>query len=72
MSGSAGYSPLSDYGIWTLTGGSATESGKSSSIGSLANLNDITMIDATQAYSLGSVSGLSGGNSFTTTWKDSW
>jgi hypothetical protein len=70
--GTAGYSPLSDYGTWTLTKGSATESGKSSSIGSLANLNDITMVDATDAYSLGTASALSGGNSFTTTWKDSW
>jgi hypothetical protein len=70
--GSSGYSPLSDYGTWTLTKGSATESGTSSSIGSLANLNNITMVDATDAYNLGTASALSGGNSFTTTWKDSW
>lgn len=70
--GSAGYSPLSDYGTWTLTKGAATESGKSSSIGSLANLYNITMVDATNAYDLGTASALSGGNSFTTTWKDSW
>jgi peptidase A4-like protein len=70
--GTPGYSPLSDYGTWTLTKGSATESGKSSSIGSLANLNNITMIDATDVYNLGTASALSGGNSFTTTWRDSW
>lgn len=70
--GSAGYSPLSDYGTWTLTKGAATESGKSFSIGSLANLNNITMVDATDAYDLGTASAVSGGNSFTTTWKDSW
>ncbi|HLX47314.1 MAG TPA: G1 family glutamic endopeptidase [Streptosporangiaceae bacterium] len=70
--GNSGYSPLSDYGTWTLTKGAATESGKSSSIGSLANLNNITMVDATDAYDLGTASALSGGNSFTTTWKDSW
>jgi hypothetical protein len=70
--GSAGYSPLSDYGTWKLTAGAATESGKSSSIGSLANLNNITMVDATDAYNLGTASALTGGNSFTTTWVDSW
>jgi hypothetical protein len=70
--GSAGYSPLSDYGTWTVTKGAATESDKSSSIGSLANLNNITMIDATNAYNLSTASALTGGNSFATTWDDSW
>jgi hypothetical protein len=70
--GSSGYSPLSDYGTWKLTGGTATESGKSGTISSLGSVNNITMIDATGAYNLGTASALSGGNSFTTTWKDSW
>ncbi|HEY2579153.1 MAG TPA: G1 family glutamic endopeptidase, partial [Streptosporangiaceae bacterium] len=70
--GSNGYSPLSDYGTWKLTGGAATKSGKSGSISSLGNVNNITMIDATGSYNLGAASALSGGSSFTTTWKDSW
>jgi hypothetical protein len=30
------------------------------------------MVDATDAYNLGTASALSLGKSFTTTWKDSW
>lgn len=67
-----GYVPLPDYGTWTLSKGTATAAGKSESIGSLSTVYDITMVDATDSYDLATTSALSGGNSFTTTWKDSW
>jgi Peptidase A4 family len=69
---SSGYSPLSDYGTWKLTNGAATHSGKSLSIGALPNVNNITMIDATDSYNLAIASALLRRNSFTTTWRDSW
>jgi hypothetical protein len=67
-----GYSPLSDYRTWKVTNGAATKRGRSLSIGSLPGLNKITMIDATGAYNLSTASALTHGNSFTTTWRDSW
>ncbi len=69
---SSGYSPLSNYGTWKLTGGAATQSGRPLSIGALPHVNNITMIDATDSYNLATASALLRRNSFTTTWRDSW
>lgn len=67
-----GYSPLSDYRTWKVTNGAATKRGRSLRIGSLAGLNKVTMIDATGTYNLSTASALTRGNTFTTTWRDSW
>ncbi|HEV2241957.1 MAG TPA: G1 family glutamic endopeptidase [Streptosporangiaceae bacterium] len=69
---SSGYSPLSDYGTWKLTNGAATQSGRPLSIGALPNVNNITMVDATDSYNLAIASALLRRSSFTTTWRDSW
>jgi hypothetical protein len=68
----SGYSPLSDYGTWKLANGAATQSGRPLSIGALPQLNNITMIDATDSYNLATASALLRRTSFTTTWRDSW
>jgi hypothetical protein len=68
---SIGIAPLVDYGKWNLTSGAVTEGGKAGKIGTFAN-DSIAMIDATESYDLSTVSGLTGGNSFTTTWKNSY
>ena len=68
----SGYSPLSHYGIWKLTNGAATQSGRSLSIGALPHVNNITMIDATGSCNLATASALLRRNSFTTTWRESW
>jgi hypothetical protein len=68
---STGIAPLVDFGKWHLTKGAVTKSGKSGKIGSFGN-DAITMIDSTQAYNLATVSGLTGGNAFTATWKNSY
>lgn len=62
---SIGVAPLADYGTWDLTGGKVTH-----------NAADITiyrdsMIDATGAYDLSTVSALKAG-AFTATWKNSY
>ena len=68
---SIGIAPLANYGTWTLTNGSETAHGRTSTISGFsgAKLNS-TMIDADQAYNLSTASALTGGNSFTTTWHN--
>jgi hypothetical protein len=68
---STGFAPLVDFGKWKVTNGKVTEKGKAGKIGSFSN-DAITMIDSTGTYNLATVSALSGGNSFTATWKDSY
>jgi hypothetical protein len=67
-----GYSPLSDYRTWRVTNGVATKRGRSLRIGSLPGLNNVGMFDATGVYNLSTASALTRGNTFTTTWRDSW
>jgi Peptidase A4 family len=67
-----GIAPLADYGTWTLTGASERAKGKTGTISSYAHSYKINMLDATESYLLATSSGLSGGNSFTTTWIDSY
>jgi hypothetical protein len=69
---SIGIVPQAHYKAFKLTSGAQTSGGKSGTIGSGPGPNSITMIDATQSYDLNTVSGLTGGNSFSTTWKNSY
>jgi Peptidase A4 family len=68
-----GIAPLAHYNAFTLTRGTQTSNGKPGTIGSFATVNEITMIDATQTYSLNAVSSLTSKNSsFSTTWQNSY
>jgi hypothetical protein len=67
-----GIAPQAHYNAFELTGGAQTSGGKQGTIGSFATVNEITMIDATQAYDLNDVSSLTGGSSFSTTWQNSY
>jgi len=67
-----GVAPLVHYNGFTLTNGAQTSGGKAGTIGSFTSVNKLTMIDATQAYNLNNVSALTGKNSFSTTWKNSY
>jgi len=69
---SIGVAPQAHYNAFKITGASETAGGKSGTIGSFATNDAITMRDATNAYDLGTVSALTGGNSFSTTWKNSY
>jgi hypothetical protein len=69
---SIGIAPLADYASWKLASGSQTASGKSGTISSFAGNDEVQMVDATDNYELSAPSGLSGGKSFTTTWRNSY
>jgi hypothetical protein len=69
---SIGIAPLADYASWKLTAATETASGKSGTISSYANNDEITSVDATDSYDLSTPSALTGGNSFTTTWHNSY
>jgi hypothetical protein len=67
-----GFVPQAHYNAFKITSGAQTSSGKSGTIGSGPGVNVITMIDDTNTYKLNTVSGLTGNNSFSTTWKNSF
>jgi hypothetical protein len=67
-----GFAPQAHYNAFKVTNGNEAASGKAGTIGSFSTVNAITMVDATNAYSLNTVSSLTGGNSFSTTWQNSW
>jgi hypothetical protein len=69
---SIGIAPLADYASWKLSSGSQTASGKSGTISGFAGNDKVEMVDATNNYELSAPSGLTGGNSFTTTWRNSY
>jgi Peptidase A4 family len=69
---SIGIAPQAHYNAFKLTSGAQTSSGKAGTIGTGPGVNAITMVDATDTYNLNTVSGLTGGNSFSTTWKNSY
>jgi hypothetical protein len=69
---SIGVVPQAHYGAFKVTNGSQTANGTAGTIGTGPGVNAITMVDATDAYNLGTVSVLTGGNSFSTTWKNSY
>ncbi len=67
-----GVAPLADYASWKLSGGAETASGKAGTISSYRTNYQTTMVDATNHYQLSSVSALTGGSSFVTTWRNSY
>jgi Peptidase A4 family len=69
---SIGLVPQAHYNAFKITSGSVTANGKTTPIGAGPGVNSITMIDATQTYNLNTVSLLTTGNSFSTTWKGSY
>jgi len=69
---SIGVAPLAHYNAFKITSGSQTNNGHTGTIGAGPGLNAITMVDATGLYNLNTVSTLTGGNSFSTTWKNSY
>jgi hypothetical protein len=72
---SIGIAPLASYHTWTLTNGTQTSNGTAGTINSFpgaANRLKSNMIDATQSYDLSTAGALTGGNTFTTTFKDTY
>jgi hypothetical protein len=69
---SIGVVPQVKYNAFKITSGSVTANGKTTTIGAGPGVNSIKMIDATQTYNLNTVSALTGGNAFSTTWKNSY
>ena len=69
---STGIAPQAHYDAFKITNGSQTSSGHTGTIGAGPGVNAVTMIDSTQTYNLSTVSTLTGGNSFSTTWKNSY
>jgi hypothetical protein len=69
---STGIVPQAHYNAFKITSGAQTSSGKAGTIGSGPGVNAITMIDSTQTYNLNTVTALTGGNSFSTSWKNSY
>jgi hypothetical protein len=69
---SIGVVPQAHYNAFKIIGGSVTANGKTTTIGAGPGVNAITMFDATGTYSLNTVSALTGGNAFSTTWKNSY
>jgi hypothetical protein len=67
-----GIVPQAHYNAFKLTSGAQTSNGKFGTIGTGPGVNSITMVDVTDSYDLNTVSGLTGGNSFSTTWKNSY
>ena len=69
---SIGIVPEAQFSTVKFTSGSAVAAGKTVTIGSGPSPDVLTCIDATRTYDIVSTGGLSGGNSFTSTWKDSY
>ena len=69
---SIGLAPLADYGTWTLANAQETYRGVTGNISSYPAHFPVNMQDATQTYNLSTPGALSGGNSFITTWHNSY
>ena len=69
---SIGIAPLADYITWKVTGATETASGKTGTISSFSPNDVLTMVDATDSYNLSTSSDLTTGNSFITTWHNSY
>ena len=69
---SIGVVPQAHYNAFKITNGSQTHGGHTGTIGAGPGVNAITMVDATDTYNLNTVSVLTGGNTFSTTWKNSY
>jgi len=69
---SIGIVPEAQFSTVTFTSGSSVAGGKTVTIAGGPSPYTLTCIDATDTYDIVSTSSLSGGNSFTSTWKDSY
>ena len=67
-----GIVPQAHYNAFKITSGAQTSNGTAGTIGTGPGVNAITMIDDTATYNLNTVSALTGANSFSTTWKNSF
>src|SRR5215813_5382570 len=67
-----GTMPQAHYNAFKLTSGSQANGGHTGPIGAGPGVKAITMVDGTNTYNLNTVSALTGGNSFSTTWKNSY
>jgi Peptidase A4 family len=67
-----GIPPLADYTAFKITKGTQTSGGKAGTIKSFSAVNEITMVDALNRYHLNDVSSLTHGESFSTTWQNSY
>jgi hypothetical protein len=70
---SIGIAPEAQFATVPFSAASETAAGRTSTISGYSGTNyDITSIDATGTYDIASVSGLTGGNAFKATWKNSY
>jgi hypothetical protein len=67
-----GIVPQARYNAFKITNGTETANGTAGTIGTGPGVNAITMFDATSTYKINTVSALTGGNSFSTTWRNSY
>jgi Peptidase A4 family len=70
---STGIVPEAQFKTDTFTAASVTAGGKTTTISGYSGTNDeITCVDSTDTYDIVATSGLTGGNAFTNTWKNSY
>ena len=70
---SIGIVPEAQFATVPFSAASETAGGRTSTISGYSGTNfDITTIDATGSYDIASVSGLTGGNAFKATWRNSY
>jgi hypothetical protein len=70
---SIGIAPEAQFSTVPFSAASETAAGRTSTISGYSGTNyDITAIDATQTYDIATVSGLTGGNAFKASWKNSY
>jgi hypothetical protein len=69
--GPTGQYPLADFHSWKLTSATVTAGSKSGDISTFPD-DEITMIDSSLTYPLATPGALTGGNSFTVTWDNSF
>jgi hypothetical protein len=68
-----GIVPEAQFKTVEFTGASVTAGGKTTTISGYSGTNDnITCVDSTDTYDIVTTSGLTGGNEFTSTWKNSY
>lgn len=70
---STGIVPEAQFSPVKFSGASETAGGRTSTISGYSGTNyDITCVDSTDTYDIVATSGLTGGNAFTSTWKNSY
>jgi Peptidase A4 family len=70
---SIGIAPEAQFSSVPFSAASETAAGRTSTISGYSGTNyDMTTIDATDTYDIATVSGLTGGNAFRASWKNSY